>query len=92
MQLIWPCVGTLISLIFHGALAQKPLAYASNPLMNVDSLSPSLELKTTLLHNLNKHSGGEEALETLSSSKSHAAGKHSSAAALPISLDLFKVA
>lgn len=75
-----------------GAEAQKPIAFASNPLMNVD-LAPTTELKAMLLHNLNKHSDGEETLEALGShSKSLGVPKYSAATALPpTALDVFKV-
>lgn len=94
MKQIRPSVGIYIQIFvafLPQTLAQNAIAYASNPLMNVDSLSPSPELKTMLLHNLNKHSDGGETLETLASSKSHSAAKHLAAPSLPISLDLFKV-
>jgi hypothetical protein len=82
----------LVLLLFPSiTIAQqvRPIAHASNPLMNLDSLSPSPELKTMLLNNLNKHSDGEETLEALENSRG--ANKHSSATTLPVALDLFKV-
>lgn len=81
MKSFWPLF--LLFILISDVSAQNPVAYASNPLMNVDSLSPSPELKTMLLHNLNKHSDGEETLEALGSSKARGPTRHS--------LDIFKV-